>query len=118
MFAIRGAVTAHGNTREDIRDAVEELMQTLFQENDIDSDDIVSVIFSSTPDITALYPARAFREMGYPSLPLFSCQEPAIQGSMDLCIRVLVHVDPNDNMDEEPAHIYLRKASNLRPDLS
>ena len=118
MIAIRGAVTACSDTEEDIRDAVEELMRKLFQENEIDSEEVVSIIFSSTKDITAIYPARAFREMGYPSLPLFSCQEPTIEDSMELCIRVLVHVDRENSEKIKADHIYIRKASSLRPDLN
>lgn len=122
MQAIRGAITAAADRPEEIRKAVEKLMEQIISANQIRTKNIVSVIFSSTADIKSIYPARAFREMGYDSIPIFSCQEPEISGSLDLCIRVLVHLEQKNQEDIQETqgkvrHIYLEGARKLRPDL-
>jgi len=122
MQAIRGAITAQADRPEEIRRVVEKLMKRVISANSIKANNIVSVIFSSTADIKSLYPAQAFREMGYDFIPIFSCQEPEISGSLELCIRVLVHLKENVHetareSQKNVRHIYLEGARKLRPDL-
>ncbi len=117
MYAIRGATTVKQNTEEDIRSAVVDMMKEIMAKNMLTSEEIISVIFSSTTDVTALYPARAFRELGYDDIPLFSCTEPPVKNSLDLCIRVLLHIDRKSENSGSTKHIYKNKAAELRPDL-
>ncbi len=120
MLAIRGATTVQSDREKDIRTAVENLMKQILEENNLKEEDIVSAIFSSTSDITAIYPARIFREMGYKEVPLFSCMEPPIRDNLKKCVRVLLHVDvPGEryNLNNGVRHVYLNEAKNLRPDL-
>lgn len=122
MQAIRGAITAETDRPDEIRRVVEKLMERIIAANSINAEKIVSVFFSSTSDIKSLYPAQAFREMGYDNIPLFSCQEPEITGSLELCIRVLIHLEEKDEeagriSQENISHIYLEGARKLRPDL-
>lgn len=117
MYAIRGATTAATDTEKDIRKSVENLMKYIFNKNNLETDDIISIIFSSTHDLTAIYPARIFREMGYDDIPLFSCMEPPIQGSLNLCIRVLIHIRGNKADSNKVKHVYKNEAKKLRPDL-
>ncbi len=113
MKAIRGAITVECDTPEEIRGAVKELLFAVRQDNELSDEHIICIIFSSTADIHSLYPAKAAREAGF-VCPLFSALEPEIDGSLPLCIRVLVLYDK----DIVPKHIYLRKAVSLRKDLS
>ena len=116
IVAIRGATTLDENTPEQIIARTRELCAALVKANGLDSDGVavISCIISSTADVTAFYPARALRESGLLSCPLFSCLEPPIDNSLPLCIRVMLHVSGV----KEPSHVYLHAAASLRPDLT
>ncbi len=112
---IRGAITVEANEADLILDATRELLGQLVEANQIDLNDIASVIFSSTNDLNATFPALAARQLGWTGVALFDCQEIDVPGALARCIRVLIHW----NTDRRPAdlkHIYLREASILRPD--
>lgn len=111
--AIRGAITVEDNTENEIFDASVSLYQSILQQNDLKNARIVSVIISTTQDLTAAYPAKAIRLNGCDA-PLFSCMEPPIDRSLQKCIRLLITVDS----DQPIKHIYLKGATVLRPDLS
>ncbi|SDL89955.1 chorismate mutase [Halarsenatibacter silvermanii] len=117
MFAIRTAITIEEDNEDEIRKAVKKMTDELFNKNRIEFEEIVSIIFSSTADISSLYPAQAFRELGYEGIPLFSCQEPEIEDGMEKCIRALFHVESARIEQQDIKHIYLRRARELRPDL-
>jgi chorismate mutase len=113
---IRGATTVEHDTREAILEATRELLSAIVAANRIAPDDIASALFTATPDLSAEFPARAARELGWRHVPLLGATEMAVSGSPPRCIRVLVHV----NTSIPPAaikHIYLRGARHLRPDL-
>lgn len=112
MTAVRGAITVRANTAEDITAASVELIGAMREKNPAAK--IVSLIISSTKDVTAKYPAAAVRESGLSDMPLFSCAEPDIDGALPLCIRMLMYV----NDDFAPKHVYLGGAAVLRPDLA
>jgi chorismate mutase len=77
---------------------------------------VVSVIFTVTPDLYAEYPAKAARSLGWTQVPLLCVQEMGVSGSLERCIRVLLHWNTDLNQ-EEVKHVYLGKAACLRPDL-
>ena len=115
--AIRGAITVADNSREEIFSAATELITAIVTKNGLSSDDIISIHFTATKDIDAAYPAVALRAMGLVDTPLFCAQEMHVQGSLPLCIRVLIHVD-TPLVKNEIVHAYLRGAAVLRPDLA
>lgn len=117
LRGLRGATTAAANTSEAILQATEELLSALQQANGFAPEDVESAIFTSSPDLTADYPARAARRLGWIEVPLLGATEvdvPSPRG-MARCIRVLLHF-----YTAKPAralkHIYLRDAAALRPD--
>lgn len=114
MTVIRGATTITADEPEEIRKAVKELLDQTVSRNGLHQDEILSIVFSSTSDIHSYYPAKAAREAGYSSSPLFSSQEPDIEGGLPLCIRVMLFVEKNI----EPHHVYLRGARVLRKDIA
>lgn len=117
---IRGAITVEHNTADEILEATRSLLETIVERNALSADnlrhDMVSIIFTMTKDLDALYPAVAARHMGWTNVPLLCMQELAIEGSLKRCIRVLVHWN-TDRMQSEMRHIYLGGAQVLRPDL-
>ncbi|MCI8520060.1 MAG: chorismate mutase [Clostridia bacterium] len=114
--AIRGATTAEENTREAIIAATIELLGEIEKQNDLKNADAVSIIFTVTSDLTAVFPAAAVREMGITTVPLLDMSAPEIDGSLKMCIRTMIHIN-TDKTKEEINHVYLRGARVLRPDL-
>lgn len=112
---IRGATTATENSREAILEATRELLQQLITANDLRPEDIASAIFTTTPDLTAEFPAVVARELGWLDTALLCGHEMNVPGSLQGCIRVLVHWNTTRRADEV-IHIYLRDARNLRPE--
>lgn len=114
MKAIRGATTIFRDAPEEVKYAVKEMLDKIFAENGLEHEDVICIMFSSTPDIKSFYPAKAAREAGYSSSPLYSSLEPEISGSLHLCIRVMLLVDT----DKDVTHVYLNGARKLRKDLT
>lgn len=112
---MRGATTAEANTREAILEATRELLEHLIKANGLHPDDIASVIFSTTPDLNAEFPAVAARELGWLDTALFCTHEMAVPGSLSRCIRVLIHWNTTRRASEI-VHVYLREARTLRPE--
>jgi chorismate mutase len=112
---IRGATTAHDNTREAILEATTDMLERLIAENDLQPEDIVSAIFSTTPDLNAEFPAVAARTLGWLDTALLCTHEMAVPGSLTRCIRVLIHWNTTRRADEV-VHVYIRGAQNLRPE--
>jgi chorismate mutase len=116
--AIRGATTASANTVEAIREAVNELLEKIENSNNLDLEDVVSVIFTATSDLDAIFPAAIARERPYwENIPLLDVQQMYVKESLKMCIRVLIQINTSKSQ-QEIRHIYLRKAEKLRPDLS
>lgn len=118
ITAIRGAITVENDSIQEITDAIKELMNEIAQKNDLNNPGkkIISILISTTKDITAIYPAAVLREMGYNDAALFSSQEPDMENSLAKCIRLMVNVASYKEI-LEPKHVYLKKAQILRPDL-
>ena len=115
LRALRGATTATANSREAIQEAVEELLNALVERNNLSGEHILSLTFSVTTDLDACFPAAIARQRpGWDGVALLDCQQMAVAGDLERCIRLLAHV-----WLEQPArHAYLRDAAKLRPDLA
>ena len=74
-----------------------------------------SAIFTSSPDLTAEYPARAARLLGWRDVPLLGAAEVPVPDGLPRCIRVLLHFYTT-KPQRELKHIYLREAAKLRSD--
>jgi chorismate mutase len=116
LYALRGATTVDHDTSEDIAARSAELLGVVLDRNDVAIDDIVSVIFSATPDLRADFPAVAARGIGLSHTPLLCCQEIAVEGAVARCVRVLMHVYLPAGSTVH--HVYLHNARQLRLDLS
>jgi chorismate mutase len=114
--AVRGATTVAADDPALIREAVRELLFALIEANCIRPDDVVSAIFTATPDLTSEFPARAARELGWVDVPLLCAPEIDVSGALPRCIRVLLHLVVDDGRSMRA--MYLREAQSLRPDLS
>jgi len=115
LRAIRGAISVARDEPAAIYEATQELLSTIVARNAIATDDIISVIFTVTPDLRSAFPALAARQMGWLDVPLLCTMEIPVPGALGQCIRVLLHVEttrPRAKM----AHVYLRAAEVLRPD--
>ena len=115
---IRGAITVSENSREAIAEAVTELLDEIEAHNNLNSEDISYVFFTTTPDLDAVFPAAIARKRpGWNQVPLLDLQQMAVPGSLPFCIRVLIQVNTTASQSAM-IHRYLRKAQYLRPDLS
>jgi tryptophan synthase alpha chain len=112
---IRGATTVETNTSEDILEATTDLLDAIIRLNDIASEDVVSAIFTTTPEITASFPAMAARELGWTDVPLLCAHEMAVPGSLRGVVRILLHINTT-RAPSEIRHVYLRAAGALRPE--
>jgi chorismate mutase len=114
---VRGATTIERNEREEILAATRQLLALMVRTNGIEPRDLASALFTTTPDISAEFPALAARQLGWLDVPLLCGHEMTIPGSLPLCIRVLLHWN-TDKPQQEIEHIYVREAKRLRPDLT
>jgi chorismate mutase len=113
---LRGATTVEEDTVEQVTVRSQELMARIMERNDLTEEDIVSVLFTATADVTSTFPATAIREIGFGAVPLLCAAEIPVPGAMPLCIRVLLHVHTT-RTKEEIHHVYLHGAQGLRDDL-
>jgi chorismate mutase len=114
---IRGATTVETNTSEAILEATHELLQLIIEANELNSVDVGSVIFTTTADLNAEFPAMAARRMGWHDVALMCGHEMAVPGSLQQCIRILIHWNTSKSQTEIK-HVYIRGARHLRPDRS
>lgn len=114
MIAIRGATTVDCDCAEQVKECVKQLLEELKLKNALTDGEIICVLFSSTADIKSYYPAKAAREAGFASCALFSSAEPPIEGSLPLCIRVMILAEKQ----AKPVHVYLHGAKKLRKDIT
>ena len=113
---VRGAITVDENETGAILSATEELLRAIIAANNMQEQDVASVFFTVTPDLDAVCPAVAARQMGWTHTALLCLQEMVVPGSLPRCIRVLIHWNTARSSDEI-GHVYLREARQLRPDL-
>ena len=114
VVALRGANEVTENTAEAILSATDKLMREILSRNPLGADDLVSCIFTLTPDLDAQFPAAAARAMGLSSVPLLCAREIPVPGALPNIIRVLIHA----YMDRPAEHVYLGEAAKLRLDLA
>jgi chorismate mutase len=114
---IRGATRANENSKEAIFAATTELLQAILARNEIDSEEIASIFLTTTPDLTADFPAYAVRGNGFRDVPVLCASEIAVPGAMTRVVRLLIHVNTNRRQNEIK-HVYLGDTAKLRPDLS
>ena len=115
LRAVRGAVTVEEDTPAAVDGAVHELLEQLIEANDIGPCDLVSAIFSATPDVRSRNPATSARTLGWTDVPLMCVAELETDGMLERCVRVLLHVSVSDGRRLTP--VYLGDAACLRPDL-
>ncbi len=117
LKGLRGAITCEENTKEAIEVAANELIKALISRNSLIPARILSMTFSVTKDLNACFPASiARRQEGWENVALLDCQQMYVEGDLKYCIRILAHTLLPIN--QEPHHVYLKKATLLRPDRS
>ena len=114
---VRGATTAEANTSESILAATHELLIALIEANNLQPDDVASIIFTTTPDLNTDYPAVAARALGWTDVALLCTHEMNVPQGLPRCVRILMHWN-TDVAANQVRHIYLRQAVSLRPDRS
>jgi chorismate mutase len=114
---IRGATTVEINTKEAILAATKELSLAIIERNELQADDVASILITSTPDLNATFPAAAVRALqGWELVPLMGAQEVDVPGGLPLCIRMMLLVN-TDKSAKKIQHVFLNDAVKLRPDL-
>ncbi len=114
---IRGATTVREDRAAAILQATRELLTCMVETNEVQGEDITSVLFTVTPDLSAVFPAQAARELGWQHVALLDAQEIPVPGSLAQCVRVLIHWN-TDKPQAVIQHVYLHGARILRPDTS
>jgi len=114
--ALRGATTIDVDEVEHLHARVTALLEVMIDRNGIDHDDLISIIFTATPDIHSAFPATAARHFGLGDVPLLCAQELDIVGATPQCVRILMHLE-SDRSRAELHHVYLEGAIGLRDDL-
>jgi chorismate mutase len=114
--AVRGAIQVDADDRDEILAGTTELIEEVLGRNQLSQDDLISVVFTATPDLTAEFPAYAARKLGFSDVPLLCATEIAVPGAMPRVLRLLAHIE-TDKARAELHHVYLRGAAALRRDL-
>jgi chorismate mutase len=115
--AIRGAVQVEANSREAILEGTTELVSDVMTRNDLTPDDVISVLFTATPDLFSEFPALAARKLGFHDVPLICATEIPVPGAMPRVVRLMAHVE-TDRARSAIQHVYLRGAAALRLDIA
>ena len=110
---IRGATTVPTNTQENILAAAKELLQEMVLVNGVQEEDVACILFTTTPDLNAAFPAAAARELGLSQVPMLCGHEMNVPGSLPMCLRILILINTKKSA-EEIVHIYIRGAKELR----
>ena len=113
---VRGATTVEENTRDAILLATRQMLALMIRRNGIESTEVASAIFTVTKDLDAEFPALAARQLGWLEVPLLCGYEISVSGSLQSCIRVLLHWN-TDKSQQDVQHVYIHDAVRLRPDL-
>lgn len=114
--AVRGATQLDVDERDHLLDRVAELVREVLARNDLATDDLISIVFTATPDVRSEFPAYAARAIGITDVPLLCAQELEVSGAMPRVIRLLAHAE-TARPRSEIRHVYLHGARELRTDL-
>jgi chorismate mutase len=114
--AVRGATQVDADDRDQVLAATTELLTEVLHRNELSNDDLISVVFTATPDLRSEFPAYAARQMGITDVPLLCAAEIDVPGAMPRVLRLLAHVE-TDRPRAQLRHVYLRGAAALRTDL-
>ena len=114
---VRGATTVAENDAREILAATRELLAMMIRLSGIESADVASAVFTTTPDLNAVFPATAARQLGWMAVPLLCGHEMGVPDSLTRCVRILLHWN-TDRSQAEIHHVYLKEAVQLRPDQS
>lgn len=114
--AVRGAIQVELDERAAILDGVSELVKEVMSRNQIEPDQLISILFTATPDLKSEFPAYAARQLGLTDVPLMCASEIAVPGALPRTLRLLAHFDTELHRGEI-RHVYLRGAAALRTDL-
>jgi chorismate mutase len=117
VLAIRGAIQVDRDDPVEILAGTRELIREVVDRNGIDTADLISIVFTLTPDLTSCFPAVAARDLGFVDVPLLCATEVAVPGALPRVVRLLAHVE-SDRPRSAVRHVYLRGATRLRPDLA
>jgi chorismate mutase len=115
--AIRGATQVEADDREQVLEATRELVRTVMDRNDLDAEDLVSILFTATPDLVSEFPALAARELGLGDVPLMCATEIAVPHALPRVLRLMAHVE-TAKPRADIQHVYLRGAVALRRDIA
>jgi len=115
--AIRGATQVGSNSTDAISAGTQELISEILRSNGITPQNVISILFTASPDLTASFPAAAVRELGFEDTPLICAVEIDVPGALERTIRVMAHVEI-ERKKEEITHIYLHGAKALRADIA
>jgi chorismate mutase len=117
VHAVRGATQVDADDREQILEATAELVTEVMTRNTLTTDDVISVLFTATPDLTAEFPALAARKLGFHDVPLLCASEIDVPHALPRVIRLMAHLE-TDRPRSEIQHVYLRGAVALRLDIA
>ena len=115
--AIRGATQVEADDRDEVLAATRELVSTVIERNGLDSEQLISILFTATPDLVSEFPALAARELGLGDVPLMCASEIGVAHALPRVLRLMAHVE-TDRPRSEIAHVYLRGAVALRRDIA
>jgi chorismate mutase len=115
--AVRGAVQVGGNDRADILTGTTELVTEVMSRNELSTDDVISVLFTATPDLNAEFPALAARKLGFQEVPLLCASEIDVPGAMPKVVRLMMHIETSKPRSAVQ-HVYLHGAQALRLDIA
>ena len=113
---VRGATTVEQDQPEEVLTATRELLAAMIFANDMKSEDVASIIFTTTADVVSVYPAVGARQLGWVDVPLICAQEMQVAGSLTHCIRIMLHWN-TDQPQGEVQHVFMNEAKRLRPDI-
>ena len=114
--ALRGATTVDADTPEQVAARTVALLDAMLERNGVDHGELISIVFTTTPDIVSMFPATAARAAGLGDVPLLCASEIAVVGATARCIRILLHFT-TERARDELHHVYLEGARGLRDDL-
>ncbi|MFM5904863.1 MAG: chorismate mutase [Micrococcales bacterium] len=115
--AIRGAIQLDADEREHLLKMTAELVSKTIHANQLDNSQLISILFTATPDITSEFPALAARELGLGDVPLMCFVEMNVNHALPRVIRIMVNAEM-DVPRSQIQHVYLRGATALRQDLA